>query len=558
MAIDQFGCSSSSIQSIEVKALPVASFTSLPGQCDSTVTFTSTSVDTSDLISTYIWSFGDGTSDTLNAPNNSITHKFLSEGTFVVKLTVVNGNGCSDEESVNYLLNPCLLASFSRISQVECQNTLVSFNDLSVCQGVISEWEWTWGDESLPKVYTDFVPVITHMYSQTGVFKVSLKVTTIVDGSPYSVSTSQFVTILTAPDADFTYTGVCLGSRAKFYNSTGTSGISIDSYRWDFGDPTSDNDSSDVRDPYYTYPVTGEFETRLIVTNQFGCSDTATHTIQVNGLPTAGYTFSMACMGHPTQFFDHSDPNLAPLVYAGWVVSDGTQTIAQMTGANPAFTFDSLGVYTVLHIVSDSNNCSDTISYRVKVDPSPYSVFNINDNFENIQGQVKLENGSLGADEYYWELGNGETSYEESPLITYNEDGDYLIQLYAKNNFGCVDSMGVIYKMLFKGLWIPNAFSVGPIQSVRLWKPIGVNLAYYRVEVYDRWNTIIWHSDKLTEKGEPAEGWDGNYKDVPCKEGVYVWKITAIFSDGSIWRNNDIGNREGLSTGNSGTITLIR
>jgi len=557
-AIDKFGCLSTNLQTIEVKALPMASFTYLPGQCDSTVVFTSSSIDTSGMISAYIWDFGDGILDTLYAPNNSITHKFQTEGTFVVTLTVLNGNGCSDKETINYTLNPCLLAAFSKVSQVECQNTNVSFNDLSVCQGVISEWEWNWGDNTPQSVYTDFVPVITHMYSQTGVYKVSLKVTTMVNGSPFSVSTSQNVTILTAPEADFNYSSICLGSRANFYNSTSTNGVSIDSYRWNFGDPANLNDSSDLRNPYYVYTVVGEYETQLIVTNQLGCSDTVAHNIRVNGLPTSAQDYSVACMGHSTYFFDHSDPYLAPIVYSGWVITDGTQKIGYLTGTATTFTFDSVGAYTVIHAVSDSNNCSDTAIYQINVVPSPVSVFNVSDNYENIQGQVQLENGSLGADEYYWELGNGETSYEESPVITYTEDGNYLIQLYARNNYGCVDSTGVLYKMLFKGLWIPNAFSVGPVQNVRLWKPIGVNLAYYRVDVYDRWGDVIWYSEKLTEKGSPAEGWDGTYKNVPCKEGVYVWKITAVFSDGSIWQNNDTGNRKGLSAGTSGTITLIR
>jgi hypothetical protein len=69
---------------------------------------------------------------------------------------------------------------------------------------------------------------------------------------------------------------------------------------------------------------------------------------------------------------------------------------------------------------------------------------------------------------------------------------------------------------------------------------------------------VIWSSEKLNDKGSPTEGWDGTYKEVPCQEGVYVWKITAIFKDGSIWYNDDVGNREKLSGGTSGSITLIR
>jgi hypothetical protein len=81
---------------------------------------------------------------------------------------------------------------------------------------------------------------------------------------------------------------------------------------------------------------------------------------------------------------------------------------------------------------------------------------------------------------------------------------------------------------------------------------------YYRADIYDRWGGLIWSSEELTNKGAPAEGWDGTYKEKPCQEGVYVWKITAIFKDGSIWHNEDVGNHEGLSGGTSGSITLIR
>jgi hypothetical protein len=185
-------------------------------------------------------------------------------------------------------------------------------------------------------------------------------------------------------------------------------------------------------------------------------------------------------------------------------------------------------------------------------------VFNVNGNYQNTQGKVQFENGSLGADEYYWDLGNGETSNLLSPVTTYNEDGDYLVQLYTRNNFDCVDSTSVVYKMMYKGLWVPNALAVGPVPSVRLWKPVGVNLVLYKAEVFDRWGTKIWQSDKLTDKGAPAEGWDGSFNETPCQQGSYTWKITAVFKDGSIWNNSDIGNHDGLNGGNVGNITLIR
>jgi hypothetical protein len=96
------------------------------------------------------------------------------------------------------------------------------------------------------------------------------------------------------------------------------------------------------------------------------------------------------------------------------------------------------------------------------------------------------------------------------------------------------------------------------VSGTQFWKPVGINLASYSADVYNRWGDLLWHSEKLTEKGEPAEGWDGTFNGVPCQEGNYVWKITAVFRDGTVWNNEDIGNHEKLTPGKSGTITLIR
>jgi hypothetical protein len=80
----------------------------------------------------------------------------------------------------------------------------------------------------------------------------------------------------------------------------------------------------------------------------------------------------------------------------------------------------------------------------------------------------------------------------------------------------------------------------------------------YQVEIFNRWGDMIWSSDKLDENGAPVESWDGSFKGNPCQEGVYLWKITAVYRDGTIWRNRDVGNHQNLPQHTSGTVTLIR
>ncbi|MBK7031470.1 MAG: PKD domain-containing protein [Bacteroidales bacterium] len=107
-------------------ALPVALFDYTPGSCDSTITFTSQSIDTASAITTMYWNFGDGTLDTINAPNTSTTHKYTTAGTYVTTLTVVDGNGCTSTVTDSIQRSPCIVAAYTPSDTLLCQNYALS------------------------------------------------------------------------------------------------------------------------------------------------------------------------------------------------------------------------------------------------------------------------------------------------------------------------------------------------------------------------------------------------------------------------------------------------
>jgi PKD repeat protein len=556
-ATDRYGCTATSTLVVDVKALPLASFIYSTGLCDSTVVFTSTSADPSSTITTYIWEFGDGTSATTLAPINTATHKYPATGIYNATLTVINQNGCRDNQSMAIQQSPCLMAAFASNDTLGCQNNILTFTDHSTCSGTIATWHWTWGDGTTSD-YTIYQPKTTHTYALPGIYSVSLSVTTIVNGVTITDNTLIQIRVFGSPVANFDKVNACANDEVNFRNTTNSNGAVVLTYDWNFGDTGTSSDSSVLRNPAYNYPAAGVYNAQLIVTNELGCSDTATQLITINSLPSAAYDYSIACVDHETYFFDHSDSATAPIVHWGWRVSD-TEQLGWMSGKNTSFTFDTPGIFNVKLTVTDENNCIDTITRRIKVNPAPVSAFSINENYEQIQGQIKLMNGSLSAMQYHWDFGNGSSSVDESPVVMYNEDGDYLIKLETENSFGCTDTASVLYKFMFKGLWVPNAFTPGgPDESIRLFKPVGINLISYSASVYNSHGDLLWSSDKLDSKGSPAEGWDGSYKDHLCQEDVYVWKITAIFRDGSIWMNKDVGNRDYLNDQPYGTVTLIR
>ena len=141
-------------------------------------------------------------------------------------------------------------------------------------------------------------------------------------------------------------------------------------------------------------------------------------------------------------------------------------------------------------------------------------------------------------------------------MTTYTKDGTYIIELVAANEFGCTDTSSYQYEMLFKGLWVPNAFS--PTNSnlaLRLFKPVGRNLKQYNIQVYAVGGHLLWESNKLDPEGRPLEGWDGTYNGKMMPQATYMWIIKASFIDGTVWEGSDIGKGEYK---NMGTVSLIR
>jgi gliding motility-associated-like protein len=167
-----------------------------------------------------------------------------------------------------------------------------------------------------------------------------------------------------------------------------------------------------------------------------------------------------------------------------------------------------------------------------------------------------LNNLSTGATTYEWEFGNGSSSTDENPVATYTMDGTYVIMLISSNQFNCTDTTYYKYEVLFKGLYVPNAFS--PTNSnlaVRLFKPVGINLKQYNIQVYDYMGHMLWQSSKLDTEGSPLEGWDGTFNGTLMPQGTYMWKASATFIDDTIWQGSDIGKGEYKTMG---TVSLIR
>ncbi len=165
-------------------APPTAGFLGYPttGMPPLDVTFNDMS---SDSVSSWSWSFGDGATSTLQNP----VHTYDESGSYTVSLTV-NGPGGSDTETKNNYITVSDMppvADFSGDPTSGYFPLQVYFTDLS--SGAITDWKWYFGDGN-----TSTMQDPSHTYDVAGNYSVSLRLDG--PGGSDSISKENYITVL--------------------------------------------------------------------------------------------------------------------------------------------------------------------------------------------------------------------------------------------------------------------------------------------------------------------------------------------------------------------------
>lgn len=502
---------------IEVIAPPVVEFTHVNNICQGQIIQFE---NLSDNISGAYWDFGDGDTSQLNSP----THVFDSLGTYTITLTgysTVNQCPATYTSEVQVLGLPT--ASFDVPTTYGCAPLSIEFENNS--EGIAFQ-EWDFGDGN-----TSILESPTHVFIDSGTYEVKLTVT---DANGCFNDTSIFnILVNPVPEANFAFEKeqVCgLPAAIYFENlSIGASG-----FEWNFGDSSQ----SVFNDPTHTYHENGDFEVQLVAVNQYGCRDTTDDAFTIYPNPVAEFSISETEGCSPVQVQFDNRSSLANSYH--WDFGDGHTSDEE----TPTHVFETAGNYDVSLTVNIDDTCFDTIvlNNSVTVHPTPTANFTpeerINDGRKT--GDYDFINHSEYADYYFWDFGDGNTSEEESPNHRYFTNAVRQIYLETTTDFGCVaDTLINLHPEFVKGLFVPNGFSPEQgIGDVRLFKPKGVGIKEYHIQVYSTYGQLLWES-KALEDGQPAEAWDGVYNGKILPQDVYVWKASAIFEDGTVWRGQE-------------------
>lgn len=157
---------------------------------------------------------------------------------------------------------------------------------------------------------------------------------------------------------------VCDGFTVNFLNQS-----AISTYDWDFGDLTTNADTSHLFSPSYTYPDTGSYTVTLIVGAGEPCSDTTVRNLIIadNSIIWDAETVYDACEDSVTvQFFDFSSSSIGNIVEWEWDFGnfvDTTQNPVLTLGGNP------LNQYYFRLIVTADNGCQGVGIGEIKTYP---------------------------------------------------------------------------------------------------------------------------------------------------------------------------------------------
>ncbi len=87
-------------------------------------------------------------------------------------------------------------------------------------------------------------------------------------------------------NAGFEVLQTCRNIPFSFRDTSKATFGKVDYWRWSFGNPNINPDTSSLKDPKYTYPASGNFQVQLIVATSKGCRDTIDKNITVSDRPS--------------------------------------------------------------------------------------------------------------------------------------------------------------------------------------------------------------------------------------------------------------------------------
>lgn len=463
---------------------------------------------------TYAWSNGDNTEDINN----------VEAGTYTVSITDANG---------------CSLTLLSVIDEPEQVVASVS-SDPWICIGEIA---------NLTAAATGGTPGYTYIWSNgqngstinvnpngTTEFSVQAQDLNGCMSNTEEVTVNVYFPI--SVNVSLNDATICLGDEIVL-NAIATGGNGNYTY-------TLLNSGTTIIPPYSYFP--NETNTYTIVASD-DCgspTDQASANVTVYQLPPVSFMPDTinGCQPLTVNFIENS-PNLNQTY--NWDFGDN-DSYNSSTSKNPQHVYDESGIFTVSLTVTSAEGCknSQVVDDLITVYPKPNAKFLATPEAASIiKPIINFQNLTLGALEYHWYFGDGDSSLNVNPEHMYAaREQSYLVELYVESEYGCKDTVYDEVRIMDEYTFhAPTGFSPDNdgVNDFFYVSGHGISENNFSMKIYDRWGEVIFETTDINEH------WDGtaNGGSEICKIGVYTWQVV-------------LKDKMGVQHQEYGAVTIIR
>jgi PKD repeat protein len=416
-----------------------------------------------------MWVFGDGDSKNWSG-DPTASHVYYEKGEYSATLYVRDDDLALAQTEVSIVVNNVAPVSHFRITNTIyndsskdvglLENTVYVF-DGSICEDTLSDRpsllrQWNFSLMDNRSVYRTYLGVkAQHVFQHKGNWEVSLIV--MDNNGALDTGVLQLEVVNRPPKAIATVNGTVVGYEDEpiLFDASNTSDSSEDmeglKYLWDFdGDDVYEGSGITVT---HSFPRSGYYSANLKVYDGSNASDVDTFTVWILNrapdilLDDVYKLFEDDILILGTDDVKDSEEDIMMMKWAWDLDGDG---INENRSVDVRLSFPEQGVYNISLIVTDPEGASASKTVRIIIQNLPPQALIKNDPCKGDYRMQFYGNGSSDSASdrpsltYYWDFGDGKTSFEVDPKHDFKGPGTYNVSLTVTDDDGASDKTYII------------------------------------------------------------------------------------------------------------------
>ncbi len=312
---------------------------------------------------------------------------------------------------------------------------------------------------------------------KTGTYTIAVCITEYRKG--IAIGTTKKEILITVADCSLSAASLlpsyinCDSFSFTFSNEAFASNVS--SYQWDFGAPVANASLLTQPVPTFTYPDTGAYRIKLIVTSGDNCVDSASSIVKIYPGFQADFTINGSCFQSPFLFTNTSYTKWGNIIKYKWDFGDESSIKDTSDQRNVSYQYPTQGNRTATLMIASDKGCIDTAANTVVVNSKPQISRPFTDTLICRDDRLTIDVKAAG-DFFQWT-----PAYNISNVSVVNpvvDPFDTTVYMLTVRDKQCIDSVRFIVNVIdFVSLSLPAEVRLCATDSVIL-NPVSNALHY--------------------------------------------------------------------------------